>query len=63
LPAIRKRTVDAWGAAASAEREISDLRHLARQESEQIDQLQDDAGPSAGIDIAKMTPRRDKTDI
>jgi phosphoserine phosphatase RsbU/P len=39
--------------AANAEREISDLRHLARQESEQIDQLQEDAVASQGIERAQ----------
>lgn len=40
-------------AAASAEREISDLRHLAREESEQIDRLQEDAVASQRIERAQ----------
>jgi serine phosphatase RsbU (regulator of sigma subunit) len=40
-------------AAASAEREIIDLRHLARQESEQIDRLQEDAVASQRIERAQ----------
>jgi phosphoserine phosphatase RsbU/P len=40
-------------AAASTEREISDLRHLALRESEQIDQLQEDAVASQRIERAQ----------
>jgi sigma-B regulation protein RsbU (phosphoserine phosphatase) len=50
----RKEEVDQLRVtAANAEREISDLRHLARQESEQIDQLQEDAAASQRIERAQ----------
>ena len=40
-------------AAAGAEREITGLRDLAQEESEQIDQLQEDAGASQRIERAQ----------